>query len=251
MEDNTVVEGNKLIHIFYKEFKGDELGMWQVRHLDKCKYLKYHEDWTLLMPVWIKISKMIAPADGKGITVQEIMLCSDNLFAARINYRTKFSGIGSKHKWIEHMDADPIKATWKTVVQFIRWYTTTNTMESNLLAPEPESDFEFYMKEVMDDLAAYDNETDRINMRIFKAIENQIGKGFLNDLKALIEDSECKDRFSIVDNPTGKFQQESGFGCITGIWVTQYSVGMEGDSWAGTIWVKLKDYKYLEMPFSC
>ena len=49
----------------------------------------------------------------------------------------------------------------------------------------------------------------------------------------------------------GEFQQETDFGCITGIWVTQYSVGMEGDSYAGTIWVKLKDYKYLEMPFSC
>lgn len=127
--------------------------------------------------------------------------------------------------------------------------------EENKIA-EVESDFEFSMKEAYAEayaeMALYDNETDRINKRIFKAIENQIGKGFLDNLKSLIEDSEFSDsfRFKIVDKPGGKFQQETDFGCITGIWVYQYSVGDSGDGWAGSIWVKLKNYKYLEIPFS-
>ncbi len=106
------------------------------------------------------------------------------------------------------------------------------------------------IEQVYKDLAAYDWETMRQNDRIFKAIGNQLGVGFLSDLKTLIEDCECKDRFKLVDEPTGKFQIESDFGCIAGIWITQYSVGTEGDSYEGTIWVKLKNYKYLEMNFS-
>jgi len=116
---------------------------------------------------------------------------------------------------------------------------------------QQESDFEFYMKEAYAEMAELDAETDRINNRIFKAIENQIGKGFLKDLKELIEDSECNDMFSIVDEPGGKFQEQTDFGCITGLWFTQFSAGIEGDSFYGTIWVKLKNWKYLEMPFSC
>ena len=101
------------------------------------------------------------------------------------------------------------------------------------------------------DINIYNNETMRINDRIFKAIGNQIGHGFLKDLSELIEDAGCQHRFRIVDEPNGKYQSESDFGCITGNWVTQYSVGMEGDSYEGTIWVKFKNYKYLEMDFSC
>lgn len=93
------------------------------------------------------------------------------------------------------------------------------------------------------DMAAYDWETMRQNDRVFKAISNQLGLGFLSDLKILIEDCGCNERFKLVDEPTGKFQSESDFGCIVGIWITQYSVGTEGDSYEGTIWVKLKNYK--------
>jgi len=123
-------------------------------------------------------------------------------------------------------------------------------MEENKII-EAESDFEFYMKEAYDELADFYAEEESSNNRIFKAIKSQIGEGFLNDLKRLIEESECKGKFLIVDEPTGKFQKESDFGSIVGLWVTQYSAGIEGDSFFGTIWIKLKDYKYLEMPFSC
>lgn len=115
---------------------------------------------------------------------------------------------------------------------------------------------EFYdeiWSEIADGMEKYDNEVLRINNRIFKAIGNQIGKGFLIDLKVVIEECGCVGSFSLVERwfVHGKFQSECEYGCIVGIFVYQYSVGDSGDSYAGTIWVKLKDNKYLQMNFSC
>ncbi len=120
---------------------------------------------------------------------------------------------------------------------------------------------EFYneiMHEAMLEEQRYSDNCKRINDRIFRAITNQIGAGFLNDLKTLIEESEIGGAYRIVDevpnnyhNKKELFQEESDYGCITGIWVYQHSVGDGGDSFAGQIWVKLKNYKYLEMDFAC
>lgn len=89
------------------------------------------------------------------------------------------------------------------------------------------------------------------NNRIFRAVTSIKGKGFMDDLYELMEDSECKGKIEIVDEPRGEFQEETGFGCIVGIWVNEYSTGDSGVSFAGQIWVKIKNYKYLEIPFSC
>lgn len=123
-------------------------------------------------------------------------------------------------------------------------------MENN--EPTEEEFYNEIWAEISDEMDRYHDEISRINNRIFKAIENQIGKGFLLDLKTLIEDSGCIGSFLLVEssNITGKFQSEHESGCITGIWVYQYSVADTGDSFAGTIWVKLKSNKYLQMYFA-
>jgi hypothetical protein len=115
---------------------------------------------------------------------------------------------------------------------------------------DPMIEHEDFLQQYYKDVREYDRETERVNNRILKAVENVIGKGFLRDLKNLIDESECSNRFSLVDTPKGDYQEESYHGCITGIWVVQHSQGMEGDSFYGTVTVKLKDCKYLEMPFS-
>ncbi len=102
-------------------------------------------------------------------------------------------------------------------------------------------------------LAAYEEEVNRKNNRILKAIGNQIGPGYLKDLQTIIINCGCTGNFYFSEDPIGKFQTENGddVGCITGAWVTQYNVGIEeGDSYEGTICIRLKPYKYLVMPFS-
>lgn len=139
------VEGNKLIAIFdgweivpmvikpslwiEKFYNGSNHSVNIIdingRVVDTSNNLKYHSSWDWLMPVWVKISTMIAPVEEKGITVHDIRLVSDKLFQARINYRTVFSGTNSQHKWFEFIDADPLRATWCVIIQFITWYNNT------------------------------------------------------------------------------------------------------------------------------
>jgi hypothetical protein len=125
----------------------------------------------------------------------------------------------------------------------------SDMIDGGLLQQEIEN--EAFLNQYYKDAQEYDRETQRRNSRILKAIESQIGKGFTSDLKNLIEECECSSsRLVFVDKPKGDYQEESYHGCITGIWVVQHSQGMEGDSFYGTVTVKLKDCKYLEMPFS-
>ena len=54
----------------------------------------------------------------------------------------------------------------------------------------------------------------------------------------------------IIKEPIGKFQEEKYGRQINGIWVKQWSVGMEGDSWEGFICVQIKQNKYLKFGYS-
>ncbi len=103
------------------------------------------------------------------------------------------------------------------------------------------------------ELSKYDDECDRVNMRLLKAIGRYLGPEFIKCLDSLTEDLFIRAKMAIVhDVPSNaKFQEESDYGMITGIWVEQYSVGDSGDSFAGHMYVKLKNWKYLEIPYSC
>lgn len=102
----------------------------------------------------------------------------------------------------------------------------------------------------------YDNmlkDVAKYNERILKAIQSVKGKTFCKHLVEYIKDQEAVDyqELEIVKTPFGKEQSVSEYGReIKKEWITSYAVGDSGDSWAGTICVKLKKDKYLKFSFS-
>lgn len=110
------------------------------------------------------------------------------------------------------------------------------------------------MEQGMQDYFDGVKEIDRRNTRLLKAIKKIKGKTFYRHLIALIKDANPTEwgEFEVVSNPGGKMQKETEFGrSIKYIWVDQWSVGMEGDSFEGYIWVQLKENKYLKFRYSC
>jgi len=104
--------------------------------------------------------------------------------------------------------------------------------------------------DAMASLDKFHNECDRINFRIMKAITNQLGNAFVKNLCIISTDCEVSnDAWWFSKTPIGSYQKE-GYGAIKGYWVSQQSVGDSGDSYSGTICIKLKERLYLIMPFS-
>ena len=105
---------------------------------------------------------------------------------------------------------------------------------------------------VMDDygkaMKEYHEGIERNNAPILKAIKEEKGDEWFEELENLMEESEVGGAFKIVSKPSGD-KQSSGK-LIKWEWVDQCSVGDSGDSWEGTITVKISNGKYLVMPFS-
>lgn len=98
------------------------------------------------------------------------------------------------------------------------------------------------------------DEIHRRDVRLLKAIKKVKGKTFYRHLIALIKDANPTEwaQLEIVSEPGGEKQKETDFGrSIKYIWVDQWSVGMEGDSFEGYIWVQIKENKYLKFRYSC
>lgn len=104
------------------------------------------------------------------------------------------------------------------------------------------SSYDNFMKE-------YHNNCNKKNNRILKAIKNLNGEKFYKNLLKCMKETEVGDAFKIVRKPRGEVQEES-YGQIKKIWVDQRAVGDSGDSWEGTVSVKIKEGRWLEMPFS-
>jgi hypothetical protein len=101
--------------------------------------------------------------------------------------------------------------------------------------------------EGLDKVAKYNN-------RILRAIKSIKGKTFTRHLISLMNDAGIVnwDEWQIVSEPSGAKQKENEYGrSIKNIWVDQWSVGTEGDSFDGYIEVQLKENKYLKFRYSC
>ncbi len=110
---------------------------------------------------------------------------------------------------------------------------------------------EIDMEKAMKEYAAMEHECYLRNMRILRAIKTVKGKTFYKYLLEIIEESEgIRGMAEIMANPTGKFQEENYGKQIKGIWVEQWSVGLEGDSYEGIICVEIKPNKYFKFNFS-
>jgi hypothetical protein len=114
-------------------------------------------------------------------------------------------------------------------------------------------------EDMYNDLREMENKIRYTNKKLITECCKVRGKSFKKYLKAVIEACEiggydsCYEEFQIVDKPKGKYQSETeeGYGSITGFWVEQWSIGLEGDSYSGHITVIIKQGIYLQMPFSC
>lgn len=114
-----------------------------------------------------------------------------------------------------------------------------------------QEEFNSMMDEVSKAKEAHAKEMARINNRILKAILKVKGKKFHDDLISIaLPEIEYCDSFSIIKKPTGERQSES-WGAIKESWVWQHSSGDSGDSFYGEVCIKLKNNKYLSVPFSC
>ena len=103
------------------------------------------------------------------------------------------------------------------------------------------------MKQYYEDLRAIDME----NHALLQEIKKEKGKIFYKYLLEIIEESEgIKGKAEIVDTALGKFQEEKWGRQIKGIWVQQWTVGMEGDSFEGFVCVQLGENRYLKFGYS-
>jgi len=100
--------------------------------------------------------------------------------------------------------------------------------------------------EAMEPLIAHDKEVQAHNAILLKDLD-------CDDLNEILQDVYVDDKIEWVDEP--RFEPEKNpdvYGIFTLKYVDQRSVGMEGDSFYGFLYIKVDGYeKYLKVPYSC
>lgn len=99
-------------------------------------------------------------------------------------------------------------------------------------------------------LAEYEDQCNKRNQRILKAIKSVKGRTFHKHVVNIIEECEGIDGMAeIVRVPSGKFQEEKHGKEIDGIWIDQWTTNMEGDSYEGIVCVKIKPDRFLKFRY--
>ena len=102
----------------------------------------------------------------------------------------------------------------------------------------------------MESERAYYAELNRVNTRILKALESVKGKVFVDEVKLYMEECEMYGALAITKKTVGKYQQED-FESFSGAWINQYvNGGMTGDDFQGSIYIKIKEGKYLSFTYA-
>ncbi len=101
-------------------------------------------------------------------------------------------------------------------------------------------------------LVDYEAEVWRSNERLLKVIKKVKGPTFHKHLLSIIKSLDrVDDKMTIEKEPAGEWQEETDCGrTIKEVWVDQWATGIEGDSWGGYLWVKLKENKFLKIGYS-
>ena len=101
-------------------------------------------------------------------------------------------------------------------------------------------------EDAMNSLIAYEAEIKEHNDLLVKDFDCE-------DFREIIDDIIIDGKMEWVDKP--KFKPENNpdkYGIFTLEFIDQRTVGMEGDSFEGFLYVKIKGYsKYLKIPYSC
>jgi len=97
----------------------------------------------------------------------------------------------------------------------------------------------------MDSIAEYQRELLEHNNKILS--ENNIP---VADLVDLLDGSECTGKLSVIKKPTGTNNNKET-GCFSMVFCDQYSVGNSGDSFAGFLYGRFSEDKWLKIPYEC
>lgn len=92
----------------------------------------------------------------------------------------------------------------------------------------------------------YENEVYENNKNIVESISSNARYYY----KKVIDGCDVFKKIEIVSAPKGENQNES-FGCFKEVWVDQWSVGMEVDSFEGFIYARYETDKWIKIPYSC
>lgn len=132
-----------------------------------------------------------------------------------------------------------------------------HTNECYTVHVDIDREFEKESKETMDacheEEIRYQDNVSRINERITKVLKSTRGEKFVEDLLVFLEEGgDVMGAWEIVKEPKGEYQEEDYGEIIKGQWVDQWrNGGMEGDDFAGDIYIEIKKDKYLKMYYSC
>jgi len=73
-----------------------------------------------------------------------------------------------------------------------------------------------------------------------------------DDFTDLLTDCDITGKIEIVKQPQGTEQTEEEYGNLTITHIDQWSIGIEGDSYSGFIYAKVKSIElWLKIPYSC
>ena len=104
--------------------------------------------------------------------------------------------------------------------------------------------------EAMDSLHQWEQERIEHNAKVMEKIISEVGNKALEGYKQLLDGVDISDKIEIVDKPVGDKQNED-CGVFTEVWVNQWSVGTEGDSFEGFIYGRFAKEKWLKIPYTC
>lgn len=93
---------------------------------------------------------------------------------------------------------------------------------------------------------------DAENNALLEKIKTEFGAIYTSHIEECLRESEAPadfTRLEIVEKPTGKAQAED-WGSFKKVYVEQWSVGTEGDSFDGYLYIPLPDDKFLKAAFS-
>ena len=104
--------------------------------------------------------------------------------------------------------------------------------------------------EYTEEMKTFQRSIDDHNKVILQHLRKELGGKYVNDIRSCLEDSEAGGKLTIVDNP-GINPQMEDWRSFDHIQVDQYlNGGMEGDSFAGYVYIPLTDNKYLKSHYS-
>lgn len=152
---------------------------------------------------------------------------------------------------IRRMESDERKEIARTHLKWSEVYFL-NEGYSGLTEEQSSQMYEEVYKP-MDD---YEKEIGRSNQRLIKAIRKSKGKTFTKNLQNCLKDladgccHTAQMKYELVRQVTGEFQKEPWGREIKGVWVEQWTVGMDGDSFEGYMYVQIDSKRFLKVNYS-